>query len=250
MARKDLDCYREITIDSLMILVCANQKGGVGKTTTATHIAEGLTLIGKRAVLLDLDPQKNALLSLTQELIENCPNQNTQKRGQRSPERDFDLFQAKSGTILACPKSFPEQKKIENLLQLSSFLIVDCPPTLMEWTPLAIQNATDILIPLQCEFLSLNGLTKILTTIKHLVSTKTVTVSILPMMYEPKNPIQKEILEDVAENLPEIKTFTKIPKDRNFGEATSYGKSLFSFKPTSIGCRAYADLIRELSHGW
>ena len=231
-----------------MILVCANQKGGVGKTTTATHLADAATISGKKIALLDLDPQRNAILSLSQDLLPF----NERKRAntyQPLPSEVFNFFLTNKGTLLATPKTPP---KMEDLTELSSSvdtLIIDCPPTLSGNTPTAIQSATEILIPLQCEFLSLNGLTKILSTIEITPKSQINKIFILPNMYEPRNKDHKEVLNDITINLPGFLTRTKIPRDTNFSKSTSYGESLFHFNPTSSGARAFSDLFREIHHG-
>jgi chromosome partitioning protein len=228
-----------------MILVCANQKGGVGKTTLAAHLAEGYTFSGKKTLLLDLDPQKNAILSLSSQ---SKPPQETSDSHPKNLSKNFKFLTSKSGTTLAFPTGRPSLDSI-NALATDANIIIDCPPSLTGWTPLAIELATKVLIPLQCEFLSLNGLAKFLTAIHCSPSGSTKKIAVLPNMFEGLNPRHLEIISDIDENLPGMLTKTRIPRDISFSEATSYGESLFTYKPTSKGCRACSDLIRELIHG-
>jgi|GEM_PF-4694714 len=233
-----------------MILVCANQKGGVGKTTTAIHLATGFSLAGKKTILLDLDPQKNSLLSLTQEGINNCQLKNNSETPKPIHTiKGFITKPASEGLIIATPTLDPEVLSIEPIKKRAECLVIDCPPSLSGWTPIAIGLASNIIIPLQCEFLSLNGLAEILAAIKEINPTRIKNISVLPNMVESKNENHLNIISDIDTSLPGYRTRSTIPRDESFSLANSFGKSLFHFKPTSRGCRAFADLTREFLNG-
>ncbi len=129
-------------------------------------------------------------------------------------------------------------------------MIFDCAPSLGSWTPQAIAAATDVCVPLQCEFLSMQGLAQMLHLFEKSRTSIQAGLHILPVMYEEEKPLHKEVVEEVRNLFPESLCKTKIPRDPLFSEASSYGLSLFQHHPRSMGCTAYANLIREVIDGW
>lgn len=220
------------------VLVCANQKGGVGKTTTAVHLSVALRRAGRSVRLLDLDAQRNAVLSL-------C-------------EADLDpVLRDGWWTWPACREvelwSPHRTSELCDLPTSLDFLVVDCPPSLEDWTTKALIAADHVLVPLQCEFLAMEGLTQILTRVgktEAKASGGSRRVHILPVMLEPSSSMHQDILEDVWRHLPDETCHTWIPRDPGFSEASSFGRSLFSQNIRSIGARAYAKLAREVQDGW
>ncbi|MEZ5987705.1 MAG: ParA family protein [Planctomycetota bacterium] len=224
------------------ILVCANQKGGVGKTTAATHTAAGFQRLGCRTGLLDLDPQRNAVL---------CSSQDLEPRKDRPAPQGWDCFSTKEGLDLLAPSDSPGGATLDRALawgEAWDLVVIDCPPSLEGWTQAAIERASAILIPMQCEFLSLQGLASMLGRIGTLA--RDPWVRILPSMYEPEKELQRETLAEVERHFPDRLGRTWIPRDPAISEASSHGVSLFCHDPRAIGTLAYARLIRELHHGW
>ncbi len=232
------------------ILACANQKGGVGKTTTAVHLAVGLRVTSAPVYLFDLDPQGNASLCLDAETEGQQSNRILQsKDGGR-----WRVRRGEAGVRVLHPLFAPSASGLAAAWQElggQGFAVLDCPPSLAGWTESALALAQDIVVPLQCEFLAMQGLAQILSRIaKYEAKAGSKQVRILPVMFEPDKDFHQEILRDVRENLPGQLCQTWVPRDPLFSEASSHGQTLFQYQARSIGARAYARLIREVTHGW
>ena len=128
------------------------------------------------------------------------------------------------------------------------FVIIDCPPSLERGTGQALDAAHIILIPLQCEFLAMQGLAQILTRVEGLKQGPMIRV--LPVMLESEKNIHQEVLEELRSHLPDQVCKTWIPRDPFLSEASSFGVSLFTHGPRAVGAQAYAKLVREVCHGW
>lgn len=233
-----------------LVLACANQKGGVGKTTTAVHLAVGLRSTGKEVFLFDLDPQGNASLCLeTDESSESRERILQAKSGER-----WRVRSGEGGVHLLQPLFPPSAQALGvawEQLRKRGYAVLDCPPSLAGWTENALQLAQHIVVPLQCEFLAMQGLAQILARIaKHEAESGHKKVHILPVMFEPDKDFHQEILKDVRENLPDQLCQSWVPRDPLFSEASSHGRTLFRYHARAIGARAYARLVREVSHGW
>ncbi len=224
------------------VIACANQKGGVGKTTTATHLAIGLHRSGCRTRLLDMDPQENAILCLSQDLQEESDKQ-------RIP--GWKCYRAAEGLEILKPETAPTTSSLHRACtegDAIDYVIIDCPPSLEKGTGQALEAAHFILIPLQCEFLAMQGLAQILTRVNGLAGDPVVYV--LPVMLESEKHIHQEVLEELRAHLPGKVCETWIPRDPFLSEASSYGVSLFTHGPRAVGAQAYAKLVREVCHGW
>jgi chromosome partitioning protein len=224
------------------VIACANQKGGVGKTTTATHLAIGLHRAGRRTRLLDLDPQENAILCLSQDLQES-------KGAMAIP--GWKSYRATEGLEILKPQGAPTSSSLKRACaedQDLEYVIIDCPPSLERGTGQALEAAHFILIPLQCEFLAMQGLAQILTRVQGL--TQDPQIWVLPVMLESEKNIHQEVLEELRAHLPDQICQTWIPRDPYLSEASSFGVSLFTHGPRAVGAQAYAKLVREVCHGW
>jgi len=231
-----------------IIIACANQKGGVAKTTTAIHVAVALRRIGKTVALFDLDLQGNATLCLVQELgrsrirkLGEEGNRWKSAEGEGGLEILQPLFKASRDSLTQAIRALGDM----------DYIVLDCPPSLTGWSSLALSAARHVLIPLQCDFLAMQGLAQILKRIQeHAARDQRLEAHVLPVMVEPEKQFQQEILADVRENLPAELCQVWIPRDPQFGEAASHGLSLFRYNARSAGARSYANLLRELRHGW
>ena len=232
------------------ILACANQKGGVGKTTTAVHLAVGLRATDAPVCLFDLDPQGNASLCLDAEE----EGQDKQRILQAKDGGRWRVRRGESGVRVLHPLFAPSASGLAAAWQelgARGFAVLDCPPSLAGWTESALALAQHIVVPLQCEFLAMQGLAQILARIaKHEASHGSKKVHILPVMFEPEKDFHQEILKDVGDNLPGQLCQTWVPRDPLFSEASSHGRTLFRYQARAIGARAYARLVREVTHGW
>ena len=236
------------------MITCANQKGGVGKTCTAVHLATGLCLSGKKTRLLDLDTQRNSILCLSKD-CRRVPDEELDEPITEGWEiyRSLEGVEVLAPAVLA-PEQPPTLSGLERAIAWGgdlSHVIIDCPPSLEGWTAAALEICDHILVPLQCEFLAMQGLASVLASIpKDRSGRNKAKLHILPVMQEPDKNIHQEILAEVRKHLPTESCVTWIPRDPALSEASSFGLSLFAFRSRAVGARAYAKLVREVIDGW
>jgi chromosome partitioning protein len=245
------------------VVAVANQKGGVGKTTTAVNLGAYLAL-GLRVLLFDLDPQANATsslgfdpnaieLSTYDALIGDAP------LGEAiiSSGRDkLDLAPA-SRALAGAQVELVEMPEREHRLKLAladvraryDVVLIDCPPSLGILTLNALVAADLLLAPVQCEYLALEGVGQLLETIELVRATLNPRLELLGMlmtMYDPRTRLSSQVVEDVRRNFPKRTLETVIPRSVRLSEAPSFGKPVLEYEPTSRGASAYADLAQEL----
>lgn len=234
-------------------IVLANQKGGVGKTTTAIHLAHGLALSGRRVVLFDLDPQGNATVALQGMASEPDPD------GMLGLDRlapGFWILSSRSDDQFLAPGVSLDLDRLLDLTQTlaerADFLIVDCPPRMDEWGWAGIQLADEVVVPVQAEFFAMHGLSQMLTSLARASDAfpgKARLRGILPTMVDFREPIALEILDDLRKNLGDRMLGSTILRDPSLVEAASHGKTVFSHSPWSKSAFCYAHLVKELAHG-
>jgi len=235
-----------------VVIACANQKGGVGKTTTAVHLAAGLARLGRVVALIDLDEQVNAVLCL-------CPSFERESDAPRGWVRwrateSVAVYSQDAGAP-GGQRTFDEPFRVRDEFRDETgaayeVIILDCPPTLGPRTRAAIDSSDHVLIPLQCEFLALQGLARILASTDNGRSAKPDRVHIVPVMYEPDKRVHREIIAELDQHMPNRNPSLWIPRDPAIGEAASHGMSLFTYRPRSVAARAYTKLVREVENGW
>jgi len=240
-------------------IVCvANQKGGVGKTTTAANVSVGLAKSGARTLLVDLDPQCNATSGLGQRPTERHPLVGTR------PLREFFAPTGYDGLdVLPGSRSFEDVDKLARAGQSDSeriashlasgmnaydFVLIDCPPSLGPLTRTALATATEVLIPIQCEYYAMEGLTQMIEVIRDVMSGggRLTFGGILLTMYDHLLELTAEIDREVREFFGEIVYYTVIPRDVAVCEAPSHGQSVLDYAPRSRGARAYVELCMEV----
>ena len=235
----------------------ANQKGGVGKTTTAIHLAHGLALAGQTVVILDLDPQGNATLAV----------QGMQKEAPVPAESIFHrLRQVSEGLwILPSPganRTMPRDAEldVDGLVALAEelrrekvdWLVVDCPPRMDQWGWAGLQLAEEVLIPVPPEFFPMHGLTQMVETLevaREEFPGKARLLGVLVTMLDRRWTVALEVMEDLRSNLGDRLLGTVIYRDPQLVEAASHGKTLFEYNLFATGARAYGELVREVIHG-
>jgi len=241
------------------ILCVANQKGGVGKTTTAVNLAVGLAKSGRRTLLVDLDPQCNATSGLGCEPTARHP-----LVGKR-PLRDSLLATAAPGLdLLPGSRSFQDVERLASTDERESetlaahlqggiasyeYVFIDCPPSLGPLTQTALVSANEVLMPLQCEYFAMEGLTQMIEVIRRVMHRKTGRLEfagIVLTMYDPTLELTAEVDREVREFFGEIVYDTVIPRDVAVTEAPSYGKSVLDYAPRARGARAYTELCLEV----
>jgi chromosome partitioning protein len=221
----------------------ANQKGGVGKTTTAIHLAHGLSLCGLRVALLDLDPQGNATVGVGGELG---------TEGDLSP-----LLKLPAGFHLLPANVVKDPKDLDRLMsQLEAakfdWVVADCPPRMDEWGWAGVRACTDVIVPVQAEFFAMQGLSQILATLESIQGQRpghARLLGILPTMVSSADQVSLEVLADLRANLGERVLDTTILRDPQVVEAASHGRSLFAYKPEAPATFCFTEMVREVLHG-
>jgi chromosome partitioning protein len=252
---------------SCRIMTIANQKGGVGKTTTAVNLAAGLAQHGSRVLVIDLDPQGNAstaldvdhhvgALSVYNMLVEDRPLADIVKPVEGLPglycaPATIDLAGAE---IELVPLVARESRLSRAVAAYDSsgldYILIDCPPSLGLLTLNALVAAREVLIPIQCEYYALEGLEQLLRTVDlvkgHLNPVLQVT-TILLTMYDGRTRLASQVADDVRSHFGEIVLQSIIPRSVRVSEAPSYGQSVITYDPGSSGSVAYVEASRELS---
>ena len=249
---------------SSKIIAVVNQKGGVGKTTTAINLATALASIGKKILLVDLDPQGNAstgMGAMQHErnvtaydlLVFDTVAKDAIKRSQ-IPNVDIivstvDLSGAELELISKNNREFILKNKLASVVDQYDYIFIDCPPSLSILTINALVFATSVLIPLQCEFFALEGLTHLLKTvnlIKKKLNPELEIEGVLLTMYDRRYNLTAQVEEDVRGHLGKMVLNTVIPRNVRISEAPSHGKPAIIYDLKCIGSMAYIALAKEI----
>ena len=249
------------------IMTIANQKGGVGKTTTAVNLAASLSQHGNRVLVVDLDPQGNASTALDVDhyvgvdsvynaLVEERPLTDIVVEVNGMPglycaPATIDLAGAE---IELVPLVARENRLFRSIEQLDmtnfDYVLIDCPPSLGLLTVNALVAAEEVLIPIQCEYYALEGLEQLLRTVElvrgHLNAKLRVT-TILLTMYDGRTRLASQVADEVRDHFGEVVLGSVIPRSVRVSEAPSYGQSVMTYDPGSTGAQAYLEAARELA---
>jgi len=249
------------------IVTIANQKGGVGKTTTAVNLAAGLAMHGARVLVIDLDPQGNASTALDIDHHSGVPSvYNVLVEGQPltsivRPVAGYPhLYCAPAAIDLAgaeielVPLVARESRLARALAAYDAanldYIFIDCPPSLGLLTVNALVAAPEVLIPIQCEYYALEGLEQLLRTVdlvrSHLNPSLSVT-TILLTMYDGRTRLASQVADEVREHFGAVVLGSVIPRSVRVSEAPSYGQSVMAYDPGSTGALAYLEAARELA---
>jgi chromosome partitioning protein len=253
------------------VLAMANQKGGVGKTTTAINLGTALAAIGERVLIVDLDPQGNASTGLGIDRKARVTSSYDMLVGER-PLREVAiptsvprLFIAPStmdllGVELEIAGHADRSYKLRNALrsygastpddpERVTYVLVDCPPSLNLLTINALAAADAVVVPLQCEFFALEGLSQLLTTVEQVRSTLNPALTIhgvVLTMYDPRNSLAGQVVADVRAYMGDKVYETVIPRNVRLSEAPSHGKPALLYDLKCAGSQAYLKLASEV----
>jgi chromosome partitioning protein len=242
------------------ILCVANQKGGVGKTTTAVNLAVGLAKAGERTLLVDLDPQCNATTGLGHQPTARHPLVSMQPLreslcdsatpglqvlpGSRSFQ-DVEVLATGGGTAPAATL----HQHLATGMSAYDFVLIDCPPSLGQLTQTALASATEVLMPIQCEYFAMEGLTQMIEVIRRVMDRRPNRLrfgGIVLTMYDHSLELTHEVDQEVREFFGDIVFQTVIPRDVAVSEAPSHGQSVIDYAPRARGTRAYVELCMEV----
>jgi len=252
---------------SCRMITIANQKGGVGKTTSAVNLAASLALHGARVLVVDLDPQGNASTALDVEhragtmsvynvLVEDQPLAGIVRAvadvpGLYCAPATIDLAGAEIELVpLVAREARLSRAFAEYDASSLDYILIDCPPSLGLLTVNALVAAAEVLIPIQCEYYALEGLEQLLRTIdlvKSHLNPGLYVSTILLTMYDGRTRLASQVAEEVREHFGDVVLSTVIPRSVRVSEAPSYGQSVMTYDPGSSGAQAYLEAAREVA---
>lgn len=254
--------------DSPRIFVVANQKGGVGKTTTTVNVATALALGGLNVLVVDTDPQGNASTALG---VEHSPGTNGTyevlmegvgiiEHAQPSPHSPnlhvlpaaIDLAAAELELVNMRGREHRMRDAIQQYVEESGvdYIFFDCPPSLGLLTLNALVAATEILVPIQCEYYALEGVTQLMRTINRVkgnLNDDLELSTILLTMYDARTNLAREVAEEVRRHFPEQTLEREIPRSVRIAEAPSFGQTVLTYQPKSLGAVAYQTAAEEIA---
>lgn len=246
------------------IIAIANQKGGVGKTTTSINLSAALAEKGKKVLMVDIDPQGNATsgfgiekndldytvyeLMLNECSVEQCtiseviPNLSVLPTNVNLAAAEIELIDVEK-------KEYILKNELDWVKDKYDFIIIDCPPSLSMLTVNAMTCADSVLVPIQCEYYALEGLSQLIHTV-NLVKTRLNAdlemEGVVFTMYDSRTNLSAEVVENVKENLEERIFNTVIPRNIRLAEAPSFGQPITIYDPRSAGAQSYLELAGEL----
>ncbi|CAD5373384.1 Chromosome partitioning protein [Rubrivivax sp. A210] len=247
------------------IFCIANQKGGVGKTTTTVNLAAGLAQVGKRVLLVDLDPQGNATMgsgidkraldpSVYDVLLESASVVDTRRP---SPQGGYQVLGANrelAGAEIELVELDRRERRLKAALATVrddyDFVLIDCPPSLSLLTLNGLCAAHGVIVPMQCEYFALEGLSDLVNTIKQVhanLNPDLQIIGLLRVMFDPRITLQQQVSDQLKAHFGDKVFNTVIPRNVRLAEAPSYGQPGVNFDPASKGAQAFVEFAREMA---
>ncbi|MDA0201324.1 MAG: AAA family ATPase [Bacteroidetes bacterium] len=246
------------------IIAIANQKGGVGKTTTAVNLAAALAVLEKKILLVDADPQANATSGVgidvkskklgTYQLLEHTATAEESIISTETPNMDLipshiDLVATEIELIDKKDREYMLKKALKPVNDSYDYIIIDCAPSLGLITLNALAAADSLIIPIQCEYFALEGLGKLLNTIKSVqkIHNKNLDIEgLLLTMYDSRLRLSNQVVEEVQKHFGKMVFKTIIQRNIRLSEAPSFGESIIDYDATSRGAKNYLSLANEI----
>lgn len=245
-------------------IAVVNQKGGVGKTTTTINLAAAMTLKGQTVLIIDLDPQGNAStglgigkhardVTLYEVLVDGTPVQeavhDTSVPGLSLIPSHIDLSAAELEIGAQAGRNTKLRDALESIKSNYDYIMIDCPPALGLLTVNALAASDSVLVPLQCEFYALEGLSQLLKTVemaKGSINPSLIIEGVMLTMYDVRNRLSAQVASDVRKHLGRAVFKSMIPRNVRVAEAPSFGKPVMMYDPSCAGSKAYVALADEL----
>ncbi len=270
-SRADVDVSRETSTTGnshTRIITVANQKGGVGKTTTTVNVAAALAQAGERVLVIDLDPQGNASTALGiphsdgiagvyEVLIEGQPLEGVVQKatsvdGVWCIPSTMDVAGCEIELVGLLEREFRLRTALRAHAEVHhyDFVLIDCPPSLGLLTINAFAAATEVLIPIQCEYYALEGLTQLMrniTLIQAHLNPQLRVSTILMTMYDARTRLSAQVADEVRSHFGELVLKTSVPRSVRISEAPSHGETVLTYDPSSVGALSYREVAVELT---
>ena len=248
-------------------IAIANQKGGVGKTTTAVNLGACLAELGYRALVVDLDPQGNASTGLGINIrdlqasmydvilndlpVEDCVEA-TAVRNLFCAPAALDLAGAEIELVPAFSREMRLRRALEAIRDDYDFVLIDCPPSLGLLTVNGLAAASEVMVPIQCEYYALEGLGQLLRNVQLVqrnLNPRLELSAMVLVMYDARTKLADQVVQEVRTHFGERVCRNVVPRTVRLSEAPSFGQPIMAFDPTSRGAIAYRELAREVSGG-